>query len=84
VRTTSALQTKAWALAGLGVTRLPRLVVEPEFASGQLVRVLADHSFDGPSIFALYPRDRYRPARVRALLSLLRPQPDRSRVRPSD
>lgn len=71
VRTTAALQVKAWAMAGLGITRLPHLVVAPELESGRLVRVLADHAFDGPGIFALYPRDRYRPARVRALLAHL-------------
>jgi DNA-binding transcriptional LysR family regulator len=81
VRTTSALQMKEWALAGLGVTRLPRLVVQTEFDRGQLVRVLPDHSFEGPSLFALYPRDRYRPARVRALLSLLKLQGERPRMR---
>ena len=81
VRTTAALQMKTWALAGLGVTRLPRLVVQTELGAGQLVRVLPDHSFEGPSLFALYPRDRYRPARVRALLSLFKLQAERPRSR---
>lgn len=71
IRTSSALQVRDWVLAGLGVTRLPRMLVEHHLAAGELVRVLPTCWFEGPSLFAVYPRDRLRPARVRALLGFI-------------
>ncbi len=71
VRTSSAIQVLDWVLAGLGVTRLPLMLVQDHLAAGTLVRVLPRCRFDGPSLFAVYPRDRLRPARVRALLALI-------------
>lgn len=71
VRTSSAIQVRDWVLAGLGVTRLPLMLIEPQLAAGQLVRVLSQCRFDGPSLYAVYPRDRLRPARVQALLGHL-------------
>ncbi len=71
VRTSSAMQVRDWALAGVGVTRLPLMLVQDHLRAGVLVRVLPDHRFEGPSLFAVYPRDRLRPARVRALVAYL-------------
>lgn len=71
VRTSSALQVRAWAIAGLGVTRLPRMLIADALSQGQLVRVLPTCRLEGPSLFAVYPRDRLRPVRVRALLAHL-------------
>lgn len=72
LRTSNAPSQKAWALAGVGLTRLPRFLIEPELASGQLVRVLADHRFEGPSLYAVYLTDRYRSVAAKALLPFLR------------
>ncbi len=72
ILTTSATQCKQWALAGAGITRLPALMIAAELASGALVQVLPDYGFENPALFAVYPRDRHRPARVRALLEHLR------------
>lgn len=71
VRTSSALQVKSWALAGLGATRLPEFFIRDELASGTLVRLLPTYTFAEPSLYALYARDRYRPTRLRALVSHL-------------
>lgn len=74
VRTSSAFQVRDWVLAGLGVTRLPLMLVDQHLAAGTLQRVLPRCRFEGPSLYAVYPRDRLRPARVRALLAHLQAQ----------
>lgn len=71
VRTSSALQVKNWVLEGLGVTRLPEFLIRSELDSGALVQLLPEFSFAEPSLFALYARDRYRSARLRALIAHL-------------
>jgi DNA-binding transcriptional LysR family regulator len=71
VRTSSALQVKNWTLEGLGVTRLPEFLIRSELASGTLVQLLPDYSFAEPSLFALHSKDRYRPARLAALIAHL-------------
>lgn len=74
VRTSSAFQVRDWALAGIGITRLPLMLVADALAEGRLMRVLPRWRFEGPSLHAVYPRDRLRPARVRALLAHLQAQ----------
>ncbi|HYF08714.1 MAG TPA: LysR family transcriptional regulator [Acetobacteraceae bacterium] len=69
IRTTAPTQQREWALAGLGVTRLPRFLVAEDLAAGRLTHVLPDHRYEGPSLFAVYPRENARAARVRALLA---------------
>ena len=71
VRTSSALQVKNWAVEGLGVTRLPEFLIRGELVSGELVQLLPAYTFANPSLFVLYARDRYRPTRLRALISHL-------------
>ncbi len=71
VRTSSALQVKNWALAGLGATRLPEFLIRDELIAGALIQVLPSYTFAEPSLYALYARDRYRPTRLRALVSHL-------------
>jgi DNA-binding transcriptional LysR family regulator len=71
VRTSSALQVKSWAIEGLGVTRLPEFLISHDLASGELAQLLPRYTFAEPSLFALYARDRYRPMRLRALISHL-------------
>jgi DNA-binding transcriptional LysR family regulator len=71
VRTSSALQVKSWAIEGLGATRLPEFLIRDDIASGRLVSVLPQYTFAEPSLFLLYARDRYRPMRLRVLISHL-------------
>lgn len=49
VRTSSAFQVRDWVLAGLGVTRLPRMLIADALSRGDLVRVLPGCRFEGPS-----------------------------------
>jgi DNA-binding transcriptional LysR family regulator len=69
IRTTAPTQQREWVLSGLGITRLPHFLVAADLATGALVRVLPDHRYEGPSLFAVYPREHARSARVRALLT---------------
>jgi DNA-binding transcriptional LysR family regulator len=71
VRTSNAPSQKFWALAGAGLTRLPRFVVVDELQSGRLVSVLDGFGLDGPSLYAIHLADRYKPAVVKALLGFL-------------
>ncbi|MGK7865596.1 LysR family transcriptional regulator [Falsiroseomonas sp. E2-1-a4] len=78
IRTTAPTQQREWAIAGLGITRLPRFLVAADLAAGRLVQVLPDHRYEGPSLFAVYSREAAASARVKALLAYLRahaPQP---------
>jgi DNA-binding transcriptional LysR family regulator len=72
IRTTSAVQVKDWVLHGLGVSRLPKFLVQAELVSGSLVQILPEFRFDEPSLFAIYARDRLRPMRIRVLLNHLK------------
>jgi DNA-binding transcriptional LysR family regulator len=71
LRTSNAPSQKAWCLAGLGITRLPDVLVQRELADGQLMTVLPQFRLDGPSLYAVYLTDRYRTAGARALLDFL-------------
>ena len=71
LRTSNAPSQKAWAIAGLGLTRLPRFLVERELDSGRLLRVLQDHRLHGPSLYAIYLSDRFRSATVKLMLAFL-------------
>jgi hypothetical protein len=72
VRTTAPTQQREWALAGLGVTRLPRFLVAEDLAAGRLAEVRPDHRYEGPSLFAVYAREAAGSVRVKALLAHLR------------
>ena len=72
IRTTAPTQQREWALAGLGITRLPRFLVAEDLAAGRLAEVLPDHRYEGPSLFAVYAREAAGSIRVKALLAHLR------------
>lgn len=74
IRTTAPTQQREWALAGFGITRLPRFLVEADLAAGRLVHVLPDHRYEGPSLFAVYARENARAPRLRALLTHIQDQ----------
>jgi DNA-binding transcriptional LysR family regulator len=71
VRTSNAPSQKFWAMAGAGLTRLPRFVVVDELRTGRLISVLDGYELDGPSLYAIHLSDRYKTAVVKALLGFL-------------
>jgi DNA-binding transcriptional LysR family regulator len=60
-----------WALAGLGIAMLPRLVCEDALASGALVQVLRSAIQEEVPLFLVHPQGRHLPARVRLLHDFL-------------
>lgn len=59
------------AVAGLGLAQLPLFVVAPALASGELVRLLADHDPAPRLASVVYPAGRTMPRRVRAFVDFL-------------
>jgi DNA-binding transcriptional LysR family regulator len=68
VTTTSGLAIKHWALAGVGVARMPKRIVQEELASGALTRILSGHTTQHPVLSAVYTPERFRPANARRLI----------------
>jgi DNA-binding transcriptional LysR family regulator len=68
VTTTSGLAIRHWALAGVGVARMPRQVVRAEINRGTLIHVLSECTALGFPLFAVYMPERFRPANVRRLI----------------
>lgn len=58
--------------AGAGLSVLPDYVVAEDLASGRLVEVLPQWSLPSGGIHAVFPSTRFRPAKVRAFVDLLR------------
>lgn len=59
------------AVAGLGVARLPRFLVEEDIAAGRLLVVVEDRPIPGAGVFALFPGGRAPPTKVRVFLDML-------------
>jgi len=68
VTTTSALAIMHWAIAGVGIARMPRRTVQTEIDRGTLVQVLPTYTPLGFPVFAVYMPERFRPANVRRLI----------------
>jgi DNA-binding transcriptional LysR family regulator len=66
----TALATRTMALSGLA-TVLPDFVVREDVKEGHLVRLLPKWRLPGGGVYAVFPPSRYRPQRVRALVSAL-------------
>ncbi len=62
---------KAWALAGHGLSLQNYWDVSQELKSGLLQVVLPDYAPEGHGIYAVYPRRRHMPPRLRATLDFL-------------
>lgn len=61
-----------FALSGMGVARLNEFIVADALRDGRLVQVLADyHCPENLSMLAIYPQERHRLPRVRAMLDFL-------------
>lgn len=53
------------AIRGAGIVRLPRFLVAPALAAGQLVQVLPDYQFAPSAAYLVYPHRRHMPHRNR-------------------
>lgn len=62
---------RRWAEQGLGLVLRSQWDVRDAVASGSLVRVLADWSFDSAPILLLVPSRKLRSPRVQALVAFL-------------
>ena len=62
---------RQFALAGLGVTYVPRLIVEEDLAAGDLVSVLDDCMPRDVWLMAVYTQRRHNSAALKALLDFL-------------
>jgi len=61
----------AAAIGGMGIARLPDHAAQQDVAAGKL-DVLFDNAIsDGRGVIAVYPRNRYQPARLRIFLDFL-------------
>ncbi len=69
--TNSAESLRSAALAGIGLTALPRWLVADLLAAGQLTQVLADHPAPESGIFAVFPTNRLLAPAVRAFVDHL-------------
>ena len=70
----TAAANHAAALGGVGVARLFDYQLADEFASGALVRLLADHDGDPRPIHLVYPRQGLLPLKVRAFIDWTAPR----------
>ncbi len=59
------------AIAGLGISILPVFIVANALASGQLINALPDACPVADTIYAVYPRNRHLPRKVRAVIDHL-------------
>ncbi len=62
---------KMASLAGQGIVLLPAFIVADELASGALVPVLEGFEPAPVALHAIYPPDKYRPAKTRAFVDFL-------------
>lgn len=62
---------KVACLAGRGITLLPAFIAAQELASGALVPVLEGFEPPPVALNAVYPPDKYRPAKTRAFVDFL-------------
>lgn len=59
------------AIAGLGLTLLPRFIVADALRDGRLINALPQDEPTPDTIYAMYPQRRYQPRKVRALVEYL-------------
>lgn len=64
----STITAKNLALAGLGITQLPRFIAEPHIANGSLACVLPGWSHIPAPVHAVFASSRYMDPKVRAFV----------------
>jgi DNA-binding transcriptional LysR family regulator len=57
--------------AGLGLAYFPAWIVEPELASGSLIRVLPAYDAFAPAVYAVYTSRKYMTTKVRTFIDFL-------------
>lgn len=62
----------ACVLAGIGVSVFPDYMVAEDIAAGKLIRLLSDWTLPVGGIHAVFPPARFRPAKVRAFVDMLK------------
>ncbi len=67
----SPIGVRAFALAGQGVAMLSMFGLKQELKNGQLVQLLPDYEMDEIGIYALYPRQRFMPRKIRLFLDFI-------------
>jgi DNA-binding transcriptional LysR family regulator len=67
----SSLVVRHGAVSGLGVAILREYLVAENLNDGTLVRILEDHAIDERTLYVVYQRDRFQPARVRLFIDYL-------------
>lgn len=71
LRSTDALTLRDSALAGLGIVRSPRFIIEDDLRTGRLVPLLPEaHSID-PDLYAVFPSRKLMPAKLRVFLDFI-------------
>lgn len=68
LRANSSIVVRHAALSGLGIAILREYLVADSLNDGTLVRVLEDHAIDERTLYVVYQKDRYQPARVRLFI----------------
>lgn len=71
----------ALVLAGVGLSVFPDFLVAGDIAAGRLVRLLADWTLPEGGIHVVYPAARFRPAKVRLFVEILKSL-ERARKKP--
>lgn len=71
VTANTSVATRAMALSGLA-TVMPDFLVRDDVENGDLVRLLPRWRLPGGGVYVVFPPSKYRPQRVRALVSALR------------
>lgn len=59
------------AVQGLGITLLPRFIIETELATGRLVHILPDYAAPALAAWVLYPVNRHLSTKVRLFTEFL-------------
>lgn len=67
----SALALRKAALAGLGITLVPRYSIADDLANGMLVNVLPRYRVPSRPLLAIYPRARQVPTKVQTFIEFL-------------
>jgi len=71
VKANSGELLRALAVAGQGIIFQPAFIVGAEIASGELLPILQDFVPQPRSAYAIYPSNRFIPAKVRALTDII-------------
>lgn len=72
IQADSALAKLHFVLADAGIAVLPEWVVREDLRRDRLVRLLPDYEMPAQGVYAVFPDNRYLPARVRQFIDYLR------------